>query len=80
MNTSSVIAPVLGNIMQPQELAPRYEHVGFVPVALGVLRQMKVAEIIDEGLTPKQQGPQHTKGGAALFERSSSCRRIHVIA
>lgn len=64
MNTSSVIAPVLGNIMQPQELAPRYEHVGFVPVALGVLRQMKVAEIIDEGLAPKQQGPQHTKARA----------------
>lgn len=39
---------------------PRFEHLGFVPVALGILRQMKVAEFIDEGLEPKSRGPQHT--------------------
>ena len=64
MNASSRIAPVVGTILQSQDLAPRYEHVGFVPVALGVLRQMKVAQFVDKGLEPKHQGPQHTKARA----------------
>jgi transposase len=60
MNTVSSVAPIIGSVLQ----APRYEHVGFVPVALGVLRQMKVAELFDEELEPKRQGPPHTKARA----------------
>ena len=65
MHTESRTAPILGSIATVQDFAPRHEHVGFTPVALGVLRQMKVAEFIDEGLEPKQKGPQYTKARAA---------------
>jgi hypothetical protein len=39
MNTNPRIAPIVASVTQPEDLAPRYEHVGLVPVALGVLRQ-----------------------------------------
>jgi transposase len=64
MNINSGIAPILASVTQPQDFAPRYEHVGFVPVALGVLRQMNVAELIDKQLEPKHKGPQHAKARA----------------
>jgi hypothetical protein len=35
-----------------------------VPVALGVLRQMNVAELIDKELEPKRKGPQHADARA----------------
>jgi len=55
-NTSTIQA----DAENTSSLKPRFEHVGFVPVALGILRQMKVAEFIDEGLEPKARGPQYT--------------------